>query len=157
MAVEEILARCKVQKEEKKQIIKELKKTDDFGFEHMARLLSSYPITQDDLRHLKDHYPDLSTGVSNPFLITKIPIAKLAKNERGRSGMMLGVEMNVTLVLSNYDGSKKVYLRKFHSLSRSDWQKLIQVINEKKPGVRYLMSRQYYRNISDPDFKPGRM
>ena len=157
MAVEEILGRYKVQKDKKKQIIKNLKKTDDFNFDHVAQLLSPHAITQSDLDNLKDLFSDLDTGVATPFLTTKLAIARLERRARGHRGISPGVRINVTLVFSSEDGSKKIYLKLFHGLSRANWQKLIHIINEKKPGVRYLMSRQYYRNISDPDFRPGRM
>jgi hypothetical protein len=59
------------------------------------------------------------------------------------------------MVFSNIDGTKKVYLKNFHSLTRVDWQKLINTINQNKPNIGYLMSRRSYENISDPSFEPG--
>lgn len=157
MAVEEILDRYKIQKDEKKKIIKELKKTDDFDFAHVAGLLSPHAIAKSDLDNLKDTFSDLDTDALTPFLTTRLAVASLEWQEsRRRGGAGLAARINAVVVLSNQDGSKKVYLKRFHSLSRADWQKLIHIINKKKPGIRYLMSRQSYRNISDPDFRPGR-
>jgi len=157
MAVEEILDLYKVKKDKKKQLINNLKKMDNFNFNHVAQLLSPHAITQSDLDNLKDLFSGLDTEVTTPFLTTKLAIAGLEKRDRRLRGISLVARINVTLVFSSEDGSKKIYLKLFHKLSRADWQKLIHIINEKNPRVRYLMSRQYYRNISDPDFRPGRI
>ena len=157
MSLDEILSRSKVPKDEKKQILKQLKNTDDFDFEHVSRLLSPYAIDREDIDNLKDSFSDLDDNILPPFLITRLSIAGLERAERGRSGMFVVASMNNVLVLSNLDGSKKVYLKRFHSLSRADWQKLIQTINEKKHGIKFLMPKLNCRNITDPDFKPGTM
>jgi hypothetical protein len=148
MAVEEILDRYKVQKGEKKQIIKNLKKTDNFDFEYVAQLLSPHAITQSDLDNLKDLFSNLEPDILTPFLTTKLAVAKLEKRARRHRGVPPAVRTNIVLVLSSGDGSGKIYLKHFHGLSRANWQKLIHIINEKKPGIRYLMSRLNYRNIS---------
>jgi hypothetical protein len=157
MVIEGILVRSEIQKGTKKEILKDLKKTDDFTFEHVSKSLSPYEITQNDLDEIKDAFSDLDVEITTPFLVTKYLVAKAKGNQRTRGELATIIQINNTLVLSNKQGDKKVYLKRFHSLSRSNWQKLIHIINEKKSGARYLMSRQSYRNISDPDFKPGRM
>ncbi|HVU26971.1 MAG TPA: hypothetical protein VHG71_04455 [Verrucomicrobiae bacterium] len=155
MAVEEILDRHKVQENEKKQILKDLKQNGEFSFEHVSRLLSPHAIDQNDLDSLKDLFLDLDTNVLTPFLITKLAIAQLERRRRVRGGAIVAARMNVVLILSDQNSFKKIYLKKFHQLSRADWQKLIHLINERKPGIKYLMPKLNYRNISDPDFKPG--
>jgi len=155
MVIEEILGRYQIQKGERKQILKELKTTDDFSFEHVVRLLTPHAITQSDLDNIKDQFSDLNANVLLPFLITKLAVAQLKFRGRGRGGAVAVARMNVVLILSDQNGLKKVYLKGFHRLSRPDWQRLIHIINEKKLGVKYLMSQQSYRNISDPEFRPG--
>lgn len=157
MSLDEILGRYKVPKDEKKTILNHLKNTDNFDFEHVSSLLSPYAINQEDIDNLEDIFSDLGGDILTPFLVTRLSVTGLERAEKGRSGIHIVVSMNLVLVLSNSDGTKKVYLKRFHSLSRADWQKLIQIINEKKHGIKYLMPKLDYRNISDPDFKPGRL
>jgi hypothetical protein len=157
MSLEEILGRYKVPKNEKKQILNDLKNTGNFDFGYVSRLLSLYAISQDDMDNLKDMFSDLGGDVLTPFLLTRLSVAGLERAEKRGRGCLVVASINVVLVLSNSDGTEKVYLRRFHSLSRADWQKLIQSINEKKHGIKYLMPKLNYRNITDPDFKPGRM
>jgi len=157
LSLEEILGRYKVPKVEKKQILKELKDADNFDFEHVSRLLSPYAINQEDIDNLKDSFSDLNDDVLTPFLLTKLSVAGLEKAEGRGRGYFAVAARNIVLVLSNSDGTKKVYLTRFHSLSRADWQNLIHIINEKKHGIKYLMPKLNYRNISSPDFKPGTM
>jgi hypothetical protein len=140
------------------EILGTLKKTDSFNFEHINQLLSPYAIEQPDIENLRDILTDLKDDFPTPFLVTKLSVARLERAERmHHRGVSPEVRINVVLVFSNSDGTKKVYLKGFHSLSRADWQKLIQTINEKKQGIKYLMPKLNYRNLSDPDFKPGGM
>ncbi len=136
MSLEEILGRYEVPKAEKKQILKELKNADSFNFERVSRLLSPYSINREDLENLKDSLSDLDDNFLTPFLVTRLFVAGIERTQRGRGGGATP-SINVVLVLSNSDGTKKVYLTGFHSLSRADWQKLIQTINEKKHGIKY--------------------
>jgi len=105
--------------------------------------------------NIKDQFSDLDADVLTPFLTTKLAVAQLMFRERGRGGAVAIARMNSMLVLSDQNGFKKAYLKRFHHLSRADWQKLIHIINDKKPDIKYLMARQSYRNISDPEFRPG--
>jgi len=155
MIIEEILGRYQIQKGERKQILKDLKNTDDFSFEHIARVLTPFAISQSDLDSIKDKFSDLDANILTPFLTTKLAVAQLKFRERGRGGAHLAARTNVVLILSDQTGSKKIYLKRFHQLSRADWQKLIHIFNEKRSGIRYLMPRLNYRDLSDPDFKPG--
>lgn len=155
MAVDKIADKYNIPKIEKKAIVKDLKETDDFDSEYIRRLFSAYNISSEDLDSLKDECSDCDVNVISPFLITKLKVACAKNKENSRGGIGVAVSINLTLVFSNKDGTKKVYLEHFHSLSRANWQKLIHIINGNKSGVKYLMSKQSYRNISDPNFKPG--
>jgi hypothetical protein len=155
MALENILDKYKILREEKKKIIKALKTTDNFNFEHTRNLLSAYSISSEDLNNLKDEISNCDVNILTPFLLTKLKITKVERMENQGRNIGAMASVNNTLVFSNRDGMKKVYLRCFHSLSRTNWHKLIHIINQNKFNVKYLMTSQYYRNISDPNFKPG--
>lgn len=154
IALDKILDKYKSPKNEKHKIIKDLKKTDDFNFEHLKRLLSAYNVSSDDLDNLKDEFSECDVNIATPFLLTKLKVAKAERREDGRGGLGVAVSINTTLVFSNADGTRKAYLKHFHSLSRTNWQKMIRTINENKHGIKYLMTNENYRNISDPNFKP---
>jgi len=51
------------------------------------------------------------------------------------------------LVLTNKDGTEKVYLMHFHDLSRQAWQSLMQDIKNHNPNITYLMTKSEYNNL----------
>lgn len=155
MSLETILDKYAIPKVDKKKILKELKITHNFDFEKVTSLLSPFHISLEELDDLKDEFSNADVKIVSPFLLTELNVEQVEKSENSGNNISVIVSVNKTIVLSNRDGTKKVYLSFFHSLRRADWQKLIHVINQNKSTVKYLMTRRSYENISDPNFKPG--
>jgi len=152
MAVDNMADKYRVPRGERKKVIKYLKKTDRVDFERIKKFFAPYNVSSQDFDELKDVCSECDTSVESPLFTTRldVPYAEKLENE-----MDVMISFNSTLVFSNKDGAKKVYLKYFHSLSRTNWQKLIHTINEKKTGIKYLMPKINFRNLTDPNFKPG--
>lgn len=146
MELDEICARYDIAKQTSSTIKNAMKDDRNFNFEYVRRLLKKYPISSKDMQRLRDEFATSNTDVLAPFLLTKVNMAKYEKLESRARGSLATTRANVALVLSNRDGSSKVYLTHFHDLSERDLQRFIELINSKSPRAKFLMtSRQRTR------------
>ncbi len=140
MKLEEIYDKHNVSKKTRQAIKKGLAIDENFNLEYVQDALTSYPITKQEIEELSDQFTEINVDILKPFLQTKADIVKYTKIQGTRSDY--GVKMNCTLVISNADGTQKLYLIHFHDLSQKDWRRLINEINIRKPGIKYLMTKK---------------
>lgn len=139
MKLEEIYDKHNVSKKIRKAIKKGLAIDENFNLEYVQDALTSYPITKQEIEELSDQFTEINVDILTPFLQTKADIVKYIKLQGTRSDF--SVKMNCTLVISNADGTQKLYLMHFFAMSIKDWRRLINEINIRKPGIKYLMTK----------------
>jgi hypothetical protein len=147
VTIEGVLNKYEMSDAKRKSIISEFKKTDEFNIEHAKRLLTEFNISPENLKIVAEEFSNCEEKYFEPFLITRLKMGTRFNNTENA--------INTTLIMSNEDGTSKVYLKKYHLLSRADWQRIIHIVNQHKPDVTYLMTKQDYKNLADPNFKPG--
>lgn len=146
MELDGLCSKYHIAKQTSKTIKKGLQDDKNFNFEYVSELLKEYLISPDDMQSLTDEFAASDADVLAPFLLTKLNMGKYEKLESRARGSLATTRANVALVLSNRDGSKKVYLMHFHDLSERDLRRLIELINSKRPAAKFLMtSRQRTR------------
>lgn len=138
MKLQEIYDKHNVSKQTRQAIKKGLAIDENFNIEYVQDALTSYPMTKQDIEELSDQFTEINVDVLTPFLQTKVDIVKYIKAQ----GPHLGARTDNALVISNADGTQKLYLMHFHDLSQKDWHRLIDEINIRKPGIKYLMTKK---------------
>jgi hypothetical protein len=141
MKLEELYEKYNVPKQTKTTLKKALKDDNNLNFDYVSSGLEGCDISAQDLESLRDEFSNINADVLAPFLLTKVRLSKYEKRERQRHGTLATVRTNVGLVLSNKDGTNKVYMMHFHDLSETDLHRLIDAINTARPGIRYLMTK----------------
>ena len=141
MKLEEICSNYEIPKQKEQAIKKELTKDENFNLEYVQNALSEYPISLQDIEELSDQFAETDIDILALFLSTRVNIAKYKKAESQRYGASVTARTDVGLVLSNKNGSEKVYLMYFHNLSEKDFRRLIKIVNKKKSGIQYLMTK----------------
>ena len=141
LEVEKFCDRNNIPKEVKKEICKGLEKDEDLNFDYVQEKLSPYAVHRDELERLRDEFSGLDTSAMAPFLVTKIDLKKLSIIESTRHPHA-GIGSRGGLVLSNKDGTKKVYLMHFRNLNRQDQRALAAAIRDRTNGVTYLMTQK---------------
>lgn len=81
------------------------------------------------------------------YLITSVDIAKYLRTEGRAGGFGANARARACLVLSNKEGSKKVYFANFYDLSGDDSRKLLEMLREKNPKVRFQMDTRKVRRL----------
>ena len=149
MEVENICDKYEVGKKVRGEIKRGLKDDSNFNIEFVREKLGGYKIADADWAVLADEFGNIDADLVEALLRTKINVEKYARNERGGRGRdRMNIFVNVTVVFSNFEGTRKLYFMHFHRLARKDWQAIMQKINEKRPSIRYLMSKRGVKNIA---------
>lgn len=141
LEVEEFCERNDIPKKVTREICKKLERDEDLSFDYVKENLSPYAVDRDDLERLRDEFSHLDAPEMAPFLVTKINLKKLQNIESSRH-RHVGIRSRAGLVLSNKDGTNKVYLMHFRNLSRQDQRVLIAAIRDRGRGVTYLMTQK---------------
>ncbi len=142
MKLDEIYNKYNVPKETRDSIKKTLKKDSNFNFENLKTALGSYPINSQDMESLNDELTNIDTDILAPFLLTKVNLVKYQKAEKYRHGAQITARTDNGLVISNQDGTKKIYLMHFHNLSEKAIHRFIEIVSNKQPGVKFLMTKK---------------
>lgn len=140
LEVEDVCERNGVSQRTTREICEALEKDERLTFETIQEKLSSYHVDARDLERIRDEFSPLDASEESPFLVTKINLKKLRKMESSRHGEAAGVRSRVGLVLSNKDGTRKVYLMHFRDLSQKDSKELITAIRDRSRGLNFLMT-----------------
>ena len=140
MKLDEIYDKYNVSKETRNNIKKALKSNSNFNYEYLKSALCNYSINSQDLESLSDELTNINADILAPFLLTKVNLGKYQKAEMHRHGAHVTARIDNGLVLSNKDGTKKVYFMRLHDLSESDLHRFIEVITNKQPSIRFLMT-----------------
>lgn len=141
LEVEKFCDRNNIPQDVKKEICRGLEKDEDLNFDFVQEKLSPYAVHRDELERLRDEFSGLDTSAMAPFLVTKIDLKKLMIIESSRH-RHAGIGSRGGLVLSNKDGTKKVYLMHFRNLNRQDQRALAAAIRDRTSGVTYLMTKK---------------
>jgi hypothetical protein len=142
MKLQEIYDKYNIPKQTQKALKKGLAIDENFNLEYVQDALNSYPITKQDIEELSDQFTEINVDILTPFLQTKVDIVKYKKAERQRYGTSVTARTDNGLVISNIDGTQKLYLMHFHDLSEKDLHRFIDEINIKKSGIKYLMTKK---------------
>lgn len=141
LEVEEVCQRSNIPAKVRKAILKEVARSENPDFDAVKEQLKPYAVNPNDLDRLRDEFSSLDVPALAPFLVTKINLRKLRNIESSRH-WQAGVKSRAGLVLSNNDGTRKVYLMRFRDLSRQDAKELITAIRARSGDVKYLMTRR---------------
>ncbi len=147
MKLDDIYRKYNIPKKAAKNISRELQNDEKFNYEYLRDRLKDYPVDIEDLNELKDEISNIKVDIIRPFLLTKVNLTKYKKVAGYRGGMSATAKVDNALVLTNKDGTKKVYIMHFHDLSRVDWQLLMQDIKNHNPNVTYLMTKSEHNNL----------
>ena len=123
-------------------IQKELKDNSNFNPDYLKTALEKYTISSEDMASLYDEFSNINTDFLVPFLLTNINLARYQKAEKQRHGASVTARADTGLVLSNGDGTKKVYFMHFHNLSEKDLRQFVGTINTRNPDVKYLVPKK---------------
>ncbi len=141
LAVKEVCERNNVPKRVRKEICRGLERDRGLDFDYVKEKLGPYAVCPDDLDRLRDEFSNLDVPALAPFLVTKINLKKLGDIESSRH-WQAAVKSRAGLVISNKDGSRKVYLMRFRDLNREGARELITAIRARTRDVKYLMTRK---------------
>ena len=147
MKLDDIYSKYNIPEGTAKNISKELQNDEKFNYEYLRDRLKDYPVDIEDLNELKDEFANIKVDVIRPFLLTKVNLTKYKKVAGYRGGLSATAKVDNALVLTNKDGTEKVYLMHFHDLSRQAWQSLMQDIKNHNPNITYLMTKSEYNNL----------
>jgi hypothetical protein len=142
MKLDEIYDKYNISKETRNNIKKALKSNSNFNYKYLKTALCNYAISSQDLESLSDEFTNIDVDILAPFLLTKVNLGKYRKAERSRHGAHVTARVDNSLVLSNKDGTKKVYFMRFHDLSEQDLHRFIERVNSKQPDIRYLLTKR---------------
>jgi hypothetical protein len=95
--------------------------------------------------------PDSARVVSDlpeVFLKTRLDFSKYLAVEGGPRGAIGTARVRSCLVLSNRDGSQKVYMANFYDLSASDSQRFFRTLMDENRDIRFLMDTSKVRRLS---------
>ena len=141
LEVEDVCRRNNVPAKARGKICRALERDQALNFDVVKEKLSPYSVNPNELDRLRDEFSSLDASALAPFLVTKINLKKLRNIESSRH-WQAGVKSRAGLVLSNSDGTRKVYLMRFRDLSRQDAKELITAIRARSGDVKYLMTRR---------------
>ena len=147
MKIDEIYNKYGVSKETRNNIKQVLKSDSNFNYGYLKNALCNYSIAPQDVESLSDEFTNINADIVAPFLLTKVNLGKYRKAEKHRHGAHVTARIDNGLVLSNIDGTKKVYFMRFHDLSESDLHRFIEIVNSKRPGVRFLMTKKELEHL----------
>ena len=147
MMLDEIYRKYDVTRETRDSIKKALEDDSNFSFEYLKAALRDHPVSAEDLEDLRDEFANINADVLAPFLLTKVNLSKYQKVSKQRNGAHLTARTDNGLVLSNENGTNKVYLMRFHDLSRADLHEFISTVNSRRPGISYLMTKKEHKHL----------
>ena len=147
MKLDEIYRKYNVTAETKGSIKKALKNDSNFNFEYLKTALSDHLVSAADLEDLRDEFATIDADILTPFLLTKVNLAKYLKVAKQRNGAHLTARTDNGLVLSSENGTNKVYLMRFHDLSRADLHRFIGTVNSRRPGISYLVTKKEHKHL----------
>lgn len=145
MKLDEIYNKYDVPNETRKNIQKELKDNCNFNPDYLKTALEKYTISSEDMASLYDEFSNINTDFLVPLLLTNINLARYQKAEKQRHGASVTARADNGLVLSNGDGTKKVYFMHFHNLSEKDLRRFVGTINARNPDVKYLVPKKEFK------------
>jgi hypothetical protein len=90
---------------------------------------------------------ELDENVRKVFLKTKLNFSRYLKAENGLHGTTATARARLYLVLSNSDGSQKVYLSNFYDLSGTDSQRFLRTLKERNGDIQFLMDIHKVRRL----------
>ncbi len=141
LEVEEVCRRNNIPAKVRGKICKALERDQALNFDVAKEKLSPYSVNPNDLERLRDEFSGLDVPSPAPFLLTRINLKKL-RNIQSSRHWQAGVKSRAGLVLSNRDGTRKVYLMRFRDLRHQDAKELITAIRARSGDVKYLMTRK---------------
>lgn len=141
LEVEDICERNNIPRKVRREICKRLETDQGLRFETVRERLNPYHIDPKDLDRIRDEFSSLDAPVLSPFLVTKINLKKLRKIDESRH-WQAAAKSRIGLVLSNADGTRKVYLMRFRDLKWEDARDLMATIRDRTPGIKFLMTRK---------------
>ena len=97
--------------------------------------------------NIKDELSNINTDIPAVFLLTQVNLVKYQHAEKGRHGAYITVKTDNGLILSNNEGTKKIYFMRLHDLSKRDSHRFIKSIFENQPGVEFLMTNKERENL----------
>jgi hypothetical protein len=147
MKLDEIYNRYSVSKETRDSIKKALKSDSNHNFEYLKTALRNYPINSQDFESLKDEFSNIDADILAPFLLTKVNLVKCQGAEKYRHGAHVTARTDNGLVLSNQNGTKKIYLMHFHDLCERDLHQFIEIVTRKQPSVKFLMTKKEHERL----------
>lgn len=134
--------RYDVSRETRDSIEKALTNDSNFDFEYLETAFAGHSIDSQDLENLIDELTHINADTVVPFLQTKVDLARYQKAENQRHGAHVTARIDNGLVLSNEDGTKKVYFTHFHDLSNRDLHRFMDVVRSRQPGAEFLMTQR---------------
>jgi hypothetical protein len=81
------------------------------------------------------------------FLQSKLKLPKYINTENARQGWIGTARAKSYLVLSNKDGSKKMYIANLYDLSGADSQYFLKTLKQRNPNIKYLMNPNKFRRL----------
>ncbi len=142
MKLDEICHKYDVSKETRDRIKEALKNDSNYSFDYLKNALRGCSVDMQDFDGLKDELTHIDVDVLAPFLLTQVNLGRYQKAERQRGGAHVTARTDNGLVLSNEDGTKKIYLMHFHDLSERDVHRFINRVTSKQPDISFLMTRK---------------
>ena len=112
--------------------LKNLEEGSDFTFDNLSR---KYKISPEEygecLRKTKKIFYNINAGSVDFFLKTRLNVKKYTR-ARGSS------YLDDSLVMSNKDGSKKVYFTTFNMLSDNDSKGFLKILKQKNENIKFF-------------------
>jgi len=147
MRLDEICDKYDVSRETRNRIKKALTNDSNFNFEYLEAVFAGYSIDSQDLDSLIDELTRINADTVAPFLRTNVNLARYQRAENQRHGAHVTARIDNGLVLSNEDGTKKVYFTHFHDLSNRDLHRFIEVVRSRQPRAEFLMTQRELRRL----------
>jgi len=148
VVLDDLYVRYRIPADLRRKLNEGLQHPGQCTFDYAAMVLQPYAIRPQDLENLKEEFARDHPRVIAPFLVTKVNFGAYRRMQQRRGAAVAVAGLANTLVLSNRDGTQKVYIRLFHQLARKEWGRLIEYLNQKNPQITYVMTKQEYRALT---------
>jgi hypothetical protein len=129
----------------KKFVAHAKKKATPAGFEDLIRAGIDGEIELPQAAH--GSFQELGDDICKVFLKTKLNFSRYLRAENGPRGAMATARAKSYLVLSNRDGSQKVYLPNFYDLSGTDSRNFLRILKERNGDIQFLMDTRKIRRL----------
>lgn len=139
MELELILNKYPLDTEKRKKVQKALVK--ECTIDALKSALSTYSISNEDMATLEDVFAKTKSLEVLPFWRTNLNITRyIAFQKWPANRFFTTTKIDSTIVVSNHDGTKKVYYKYFRHLSKLDKRFIIGLI-ESRDNVNFLMTK----------------